>query len=89
MSISDFVSIVNNGMRTNLSYILYYPGEQTSYREHKVEGALHCGICLETFCIGDLFIALPCNECHPHKFHPQCIVLGFEVIKHVQPAGVR
>lgn len=40
----------------------------------KVEGDIgECGICLETFKIGETFKCLPCSDTVNHKFHTSCI----------------
>ena len=79
MAIRDFVSIaINSEMRRrSISYILFFPGQDRrppTLDEFVVEGDIgECGICLESFNIGDKFTPLPCSETHPHKFHTHCI----------------
>ena len=86
MSLRDHIAIaIRNelvdlrGVFSQVPYIRVY---QTSgrhsvprIREMTVEGPIgQCAVCQEDFQIGELFVPLPCNDIHPHKFHKECIM---------------
>lgn len=61
-------------MFRQVPYVRIYP-QRPRVSEFKVEGPIgDCVICQEDFKIGEVFVPLPCNEIHPHKFHKECIM---------------
>lgn len=81
MSLRDHIAVaIRNeisdirGMFQRVPYVRVYP-RRPGLCEMAVEGPIgDCAICQEEFEIGDLFVPLPCNETHLHRFHKDCIL---------------
>ena len=86
MSLRDHIEIaIRNeildvrGIFSQVPYIRVYQNPRqrrvcSRMNEMEVEGPIgDCAICQEEFEVGELFVPLPCNEIHPHRFHKDCI----------------